>query len=123
MMSSTCDESIGFVWTVPKENLHRTQIPCPLIKGIMSIVKNNIIRTIRRWDKIRPLWQYYKNTRSRIFVVDINDGDRVDAERGRAAPDGDRVNTAPHAEQGQAAGLSAAGVFEQAGSIKRHERG
>ena len=23
--------SMGFVWTVPKENLHRTQIPCPLI--------------------------------------------------------------------------------------------
>ena len=40
-------------------------------------------------DKIRPLWRhYYKNTRSLIFVVNINDGDRVDVERGQAAPHG-----------------------------------
>ena len=56
-------------------------------------------------------------------MVDINDGDRVDAERGQAAPHGERANTAPHAEQGRAARLSAAGVFKQAGSIERHERG
>uniref|UniRef100_M4BGL2 Uncharacterized protein n=1 Tax=Hyaloperonospora arabidopsidis (strain Emoy2) TaxID=559515 RepID=M4BGL2_HYAAE len=63
-------------------------------------------------DKIRPLWRhYYQNTRSLIFVVDINDDDHVDAERGRAAPRAERVNSAPHAEQGRAAGLSAAGVF------------
>ena len=44
-------------------------------------------------DKIRPLWRhYYQNTRSLIFVVNINDGDRVDVERGQAAP---------HGEQGQ----------------------
>uniref|UniRef100_M4BMC1 Uncharacterized protein n=1 Tax=Hyaloperonospora arabidopsidis (strain Emoy2) TaxID=559515 RepID=M4BMC1_HYAAE len=45
------------------------------------------------------------------------------AEQGRAAPHGKRVNTAPHAEQGRAVGLSAAGVFKQAGSFERHECG
>ena len=56
-------------------------------------------------------------------MVDNNDGDRLDAKRERAAPHGERVNIAPHAEQGRAAGLSAYGVFKQAGSIERHERG
>ena len=29
---------MGFVWTVPSQNLHRTQIPCPLISGIINVV-------------------------------------------------------------------------------------
>uniref|UniRef100_A0AAV1U1P2 Uncharacterized protein n=1 Tax=Peronospora matthiolae TaxID=2874970 RepID=A0AAV1U1P2_9STRA len=61
--------------------------------------------------KIRPLWCHYcKNTQNLIFAVDINDGDRLDAERGRAAPRAEQVSSASRAEQERAVGRSAAGV-------------
>ena len=53
-------------------------------------------------------------------MVDPNDRDRVDAERGSAATHAELRHDALHGERGREVRLSAAGVCKQEGFIKHY---